>query len=386
MGHFSLSLHSHVFRRLKFYFGALLLAIFYWSLEALTHFLFFEGDSFFKELYPGDYNELWMRLFTLSLILGFYAVAAYFYLQQSTFKKRLKLSFELFDALNSGILLSDQDNKIIYVNRKYTEITGYLKDEVLGKDPAIIGSGKQNKAFYQSLWQSLKEQGHWEGEMWNRKKSGELFAEWINISVIDDPTKKAHYYLAIFADVSGRKLVEEKMTHYAYYDSLTNLPNRRLFFEQFQQVIQIIKRKPQKLALLFIDLDKFKSINDQYGHQVGDECLKALASALQKDLRESDLLARLGGDEFVILLTNLAKSKDVNQYIRKLNEKIAAIAIPISSTTITLQASIGSVIYPDEEPNLENLVQHADKKMYEIKAQKKECSKISKRAKRPHSS
>lgn len=278
-----------------------------------------------------------------------------------------KQNFHVFDTIGNGVLVSDTHNKIIYVNQKYTEITGFKFDEVLGKNPSVSNSGKQNKKFYENMWLTLNKYSYWEGEIWNRKKSGELYPEWINISVIRDEKKIPIYYIAILSDITSKKEKEEKIIQYANYDPLTNLPNRCFFLEQLKQKINLAQRNKKKLALLFIDLDGFKSINDTHGHEIGDIYLYKIAHFLKNKLRKSDVISRFGGDEFVILLPNITSQQIVLEFIQQLLFTTQNTKIRCKKLNLAFKASIGFSIYPDDGLDVTTLLAHADAKMYEEK-------------------
>lgn len=282
------------------------------------------------------------------------------------------LPYQILHAIGNAVLITDHENKIIFINQRYTEITGYTGDEVIGKNPNVLSSGKQDKAFYKELWDTLHSTGYWEGEIWNRKKSGELFPEWINISVLKNKNGSPINYIAIFSDISFKKEAEEKIIHYAYYDPLTNLPNRRFFIEQLKQAIVLSKRNQQKPTILFIDLDDFKKINDQFGHAVGDVYLCKVAHLMKSKLRESDIVSRFGGDEFVLLLSNIQSKETALKFSQQLLTHLESSMIQVENNQLFVKASIGSAIYPDNGVDAESLIRYADMEMYEIKAKRKQ--------------
>lgn len=274
------------------------------------------------------------------------------------------LLYKIFDSLGNAVLITDKENKIIYINQHYTEISGYALTEVLGKNPNILSSNKQPPEFYRELWTTLNAKGYWEGEIWNRKKSGELFPEWINISIIKDENNQTAYYIGIFSDISAKKTKDERTLHYAYYDALTDLPNRRFFVEHLKQALLLCKREHYKLAVLYIDLDKFKLINDQYGHVLGDKYLCETADIIKKALRETEVLSRFGGDEFVILLPYIKTPNDVEKFSQRLLSLLHSTPLRIENHNLNIHASLGHAIYPDDAQEVEDLIEFADKKMY----------------------
>lgn len=274
------------------------------------------------------------------------------------------LIYKILDSLGNAVLITDKENKIIYVNQHYTEITEYSSDEVVGKNPNIVKSNKQSSGFYQELWASLKTKGYWEGEIWNRRKSGELFPEWINISTIKNQNGQIDYHIGIFSDISDKKIKDEKTLRYAYYDALTDLPNRRFFIEQLKQAITFCKREKQKLAVLYMDLDKFKMVNDQFGHLVGDQYLCEVANLIKQKLRETEILSRFGGDEFVILLPRIKSLLEVEKFSNRLLTHLHNTSLLIQNETLNIRASLGYAIYPDDAQDMDLLIECADKKMY----------------------
>ena len=205
-----------------------------------------------------------------------------------------------------GMLVTDAQTRIIKANRAFSAITGYSEAEVLGQPTRILGSGHQGAEFYQQMWKALYESGGWQGEIWNRRKSGEAFPEWLTISAVHDAKGRLTNYVASLTDISERKDAEEKIQHLAFYDPLTNLPNRRLMRQRLEQALVVCRREQHYAALIFLDLDDFKNVNDLYGHQIGDGMLCQVAERLRHALRERDTVARFGGDEFVVLLVPYA--------------------------------------------------------------------------------
>ncbi len=360
-----------------YYLSALIvsfiLCILFWLTESLIHAYIFLSGSILSQLFPTNKNELWMRFLVTILLLLCGVSVAYFLRQKNTLSNTSKLTYRILHAIGNAALITNHENKIIFINQRYTEITGYTWDEVVGKNPNVLNSGKQDKTFYKQLWDTLQSKDYWEGEIWNRKKSGELFPEWINISVVRDRNNKPLYYIAIFSDISFKKEEEEKVIHYAYYDPLTNLPNRLFFKEQLRQALMLSKRNKQKLAVLFVDLDDFKKINDKFGHAVGDEYLCKVANLMKAQLRESDIVSRFGGDEFVLQLSNIQSKKAALEFSKQLSVEIETSMIQIENNQLFAKASIGCAIYPDDELEADSLIQYADEKMYEVKARRKKA-------------
>lgn len=281
-------------------------------------------------------------------------------------EKRLRQAATIFDCTDEAILISDQNNRIIMVNSAFTEITGYTEDEVLGRNPSILNSGKHDAPFYDHLWSHLTNDGHWRGEMWNRHKDGSIFPVWQQISVIREDADKISNYVSIFSDISELKMVEQQLAHLAHHDELTGLPNRLYFKAQVEKCLQSAKRNQHQMALLFLDLDSFKLINDNYGHDMGDRVLIEVAHRLQQCLREEDTVARMGGDEFIIILNQIRDSNDAALVAANV---VAAITrpIPLLTQTLTPTTSIGISIYPNDAQSVSGLQKAADHAMYMAK-------------------
>jgi diguanylate cyclase (GGDEF)-like protein/PAS domain S-box-containing protein len=289
--------------------------------------------------------------------------------QQSQIEKdgvALRISKAAFDATSEGMLVTDAQNRILMSNPAFSQITGYTEQEVIGQTPSILSSGQQDRDFYAALWHTLNTQGHWEGEVTNRHKSGQLYIEWLKISVIDkdDPLRRQH--IAVISDITERKRGEEVVWRRANYDELTGLPNRRLFVDRLKQTLARAARHKSGIAVLFIDLDEFKPVNDNYGHQAGDELLKQVAARMDLCLREEDTVARQGGDEFVVMLTPIPNENEALAVAEKL---LSALHAPfrIEGHTINIGASIGVSLFPQQGKTAEQLLKKADAAMYAAK-------------------
>ncbi|MCG8124810.1 MAG: EAL domain-containing protein, partial [Candidatus Thiodiazotropha taylori] len=257
--------------------------------------------------------------------------------------------------------------EILDVNAAFTRITGYTREEVLGKNPSILKSGKHDPEFYEDLWRSLIEQGNWSGEIWNRRKNGEIYPESLTISAVRSPDGQVQRYVALFSDIRAQKEHQSQLEHVAHYDALTGLPNRVLLDDRLRQAMLQASRRDTQLALVYLDLDGFKEVNDDYGHDVGDRLLVTLADRMNNAVREVDTLARLGGDEFVALLADLP---DVDTTLPWLKRLLNAIAEPVNDEVGMLQvsASLGVSFYPQAEPiDADQLLRQADQAMYQAK-------------------
>ena len=271
-----------------------------------------------------------------------------------------------------GMIITDAKTRIMKVNEAFSRITGYTETDVIGKPTRMLGSGHQGPEFYQELWRTLTEDGFWQGEIWNRRKNDDVFPEWLTISAVRDDQGLVINYVASLTDITERKDAEEKIQHLAFYDTLTNLPNRRLLRDRLQQAMVLCGRKGMYGALIFLDLDDFKNVNDLYGHQVGDELLCQVARRLSITLREQDTVARLGGDEFVILLEGLEyHAEEAGTQVEHIGIKILqALREPyfVSGHRFNNSASLGIVMFNDAHHSVDELMQHADLSMYSSKA------------------
>jgi len=280
--------------------------------------------------------------------------------------ERLELFGKMFHGSGEAILITNADRNIVAVNPAFTEITGYEAFEVMGQNPKILSSGKQGPDFYQNMWASLNEAGQWQGEIWNRRKTGEFYPEWLSIGVVKNSRGDVINYISLFSDITERKAAEQKIEFLAHYDALTKLPNRSLFADRLKLALITATRHEKKVALLFLDLDKFKSINDTMGHVAGDILLQSVAERLKSCVRESDTICRQGGDEFMILLPEVESKADVESVAKKI---IAAMEIPhqVMDKELIVTFSVGGAIYPDDADDILTLTKCADDAMYRAK-------------------
>ncbi len=283
-----------------------------------------------------------------------------------------KLATLVFENTSEGILITDAKAQIIHVNRGFTKTTGYELEEVVGKNPSILHSGRQSEEFYQLMWKSLQETGSWEGEVWNRRKNGDIYPEWLHINAVCDIDSSVINYVGVFSDMGPNKKLQQELHQLAYYDPLTNLPNRRLLFDRLQQAVASTARNHLHGALLFIDLDNFKTLNDTKGHDKGDLLLHEVSRRLQHCVREGDTVARLGGDEFVIMLEGLSAETDqaatqaetiASKILTDLNQ-----AHYLHEYEYHGSASIGINLFCGNETSTDDLLRHADVAMYQSKA------------------
>jgi diguanylate cyclase (GGDEF)-like protein/PAS domain S-box-containing protein len=283
-------------------------------------------------------------------------------------EKRLELSDKVFRNTQEGIVVTDGAGHIISVNPAFTAVTGYLPEEVLGRNPKVLKSGRHGEDFYQAMWETIAACGQWQGEIWNRRKNGESYPEWMNISAIFDGTGNAVYYVAVFSDISLVKQNEERLHRLAHYDALTGLPNRVLLTDRLHQALAHAQRNGTQVGLLFLDLDRFKLVNDTLGHRAGDQLLQEVALRLESCVRAEDTVARLGGDEFTVIVPNLHGPAGAANVAEKIIEALAA-PFPLLGQDIFATASIGIALYPLTADSPESLIKHADIAMYQAKEQ-----------------
>lgn len=270
----------------------------------------------------------------------------------------------LADSPN-GVIITDAKGVVVEVNKTFTRVTGYPRDEIVGKNPRILHSGLQNKEFYEAMWRCLKQDGAWQGEITNRRRDGEIVVELLSINALHDETGRLTHYVGTFSDITRFKEYQRQLEKMAHFDALTQLPNRVLLLDRMQQAIAWIERQGSLMAVCFIDLDNFKPINDQYGHAVGDRVLVEVAERMKKEVRDGDTVARMGGDEFVLLLTDIDTVFEVEAIVKRL---LAAIAAPIANhPPLTVTASAGLTLYPIDGSDPDILLRHADQAMYKAK-------------------
>jgi diguanylate cyclase (GGDEF)-like protein/PAS domain S-box-containing protein len=278
----------------------------------------------------------------------------------------LQLAASVFTHAREGIMITDIHGNIVAINDTFTHITGYGRTEVIGQNPRFLHSGRQDTEFYNLMWTTLAENGHWSGEIWNRRKNGEIYAEAITISAVRDTAGQVSNYVALFTDITSAKEHQGQLERFAHFDALTGLPNRVLLADRLQQAILQSQRRGLSLAVLYLDLDGFKAVNDQHSHSVGDELLIALAQRMKSALRDGDTLARIGGDEFVAVLADLEQAQDFEAVIHRLLQA-AAEPVVLGNAILQVSASIGVTQYPQDASDADQLMRHADQAMYTAK-------------------
>jgi len=287
-------------------------------------------------------------------------------------KERLKYNLyqRLFSEMREGVMITNKNACILDINPAFTDITDYRQIDVLGKNANILQSGRHDALFYQSMWQSLLQRGFWEGEIWNKRKGGAVYPEWLSISALRDSTDEIEKFIAIFSDISSRKAAESQIKHLAYFDSLTSLANRASFMNQIMKLVHNSEIEQPSFGLMYIDLDGFKRINDLYGHAAGDFVLKEAAQRMILEVRDIDVIARLGGDEFAILVRSAHFESELMAIANRLQLAMQKPFV-IDGQVETVGASIGVLLYPDDAGDADTLLRRADDAMYVAKTEGK---------------
>ncbi len=279
----------------------------------------------------------------------------------------IQLAANVFTHAREGIAITDPQGTIIDVNDAFCRITGYSREEIIGANPRILNSGRQDAEFYNTMWKAIADTGHWSGELWNRRKNGEIYAEILTISAVRDTEQQVKNYVALFTDITPMKEHQDQLEHIAHFDMLTGLPNRLLFADRLGQAMRMSERRKRSLSVIYLDLDGFKAVNDKYGHDTGDALLVVLSQRMKLALREGDSLARFGGDEFVAVLVDL---EDPHDCVPVLERLLTAAADPVplnfngEPIALRVSASIGATIYPKDGADADLLMRHADQAMY----------------------
>ncbi|MBT3055118.1 MAG: EAL domain-containing protein [Candidatus Thiodiazotropha endolucinida] len=285
-----------------------------------------------------------------------------------TAEEKLRLADRAFQNTAEGITVTDASGNIVSTNPAFEAITGYSHEEVLGLNPRVLKSGHHPDSFYKEMWDTLLLTGHWRGEIWNRRKNGDAYPEWLTISAVKDGNDETTHYVGVFTDISQIKEAQDQINFLAHHDALTRLPNRALFRERFDHALMHARRENASIALLFLDLDRFKTVNDTLGHPVGDQVLLEVSKRMNLIIRASDTLARLGGDEFVLLLEEQTDAQHAAVVARKLIDLFSRPMI-IGEHELVVTASIGITLYPNDGDDPDKLIRHADRAMYEAKQQ-----------------
>ena len=273
---------------------------------------------------------------------------------------------KVFENAEEGVMITDAESRILNVNQAFVNVTQYSREEIIGQKPSILHSGNHDQGFYERMWKVILTEHRWQGEIWNRRKNSEIYPEWLSITAVFDDNNKVSHYIGIFSDVSTENEGDERLYHLAHYDSLCDLPNRMLFYDRLRQAISRSKRTDHRIAVMFMDLDGFKHINDEFGHGVGDELLQQVSKRTISMLRETDTIARIGGDEFTFIINDI----DDIAAIDTIAEKVLSIVqepYALHGNTFNVSASIGISLFPDNAEDMNLLVKQADIAMYKAK-------------------
>ncbi|MES9899293.1 MAG: EAL domain-containing protein [Sedimenticola sp.] len=281
-------------------------------------------------------------------------------------QEELRLAAAVFESTTEGVMVVTVDGTILAVNKAFTTITGYNEDEALGQKPSLLRSERHDSAFYTTMWSAIHKEGHWSGEVWNRRKNGEVYPEWLNISSVKGEQGEVTRYVAVFSDITAIKQSEERLFHLAHHDPLTNLPNRLMFNVLLEHSLERVERIGEQIAVLFLDLDLFKNINDSFGHPTGDLLLQRVAKRLAATIRKEDTVARLGGDEFILLLEQVGNMQTAAAIAEKLLHDLR-LPFHINGQELYVAASIGISISPNDGTDGDMLIKNADAAMYRAK-------------------
>lgn len=280
----------------------------------------------------------------------------------------LRLAAKVFESSVEGIVITDAETQILRVNKAFTNITGYTQAEIIGQTPRILRSGRHSEDFYKEMWHSLNEKGYWQGEVWNRRRNGEIFPEWLSISVVRSENNDVTHYISGFTDLSAQKWAEERIQHLTHYDALTDLPNRTLFRSRFKQPMIKALSDNRRVALLHLDLDRFIKINDTLGHHIGDRLLQQVSRRLVASIHDRDFVSRFGGDEFAIACPDLDQSVEVDAIANSIMN-IFSEPFWVDGREIFLTPSIGISLFPDDTDDYDELVKFADTAVHHAKHQ-----------------
>lgn len=310
-------------------------------------------------------------LFCVTMITLIHAAAMFDEREKS--RVRMQLAADIMQNADEGIVVTGPDNRITTVNPAFSRVTGYAENEVIGQNPSILQSGRQSREFFKDMWESIKVKNFWQGEIWNRRKDGEIYPEWLTIMVIRDSKKTIVHHVGMFLDISHFKYREKQLESLAYLDALTELPNRVLLQDRLEQNLAAAKRNTEKAAALFLDLDGFKKINDTLGHNAGDEILQIVAKRFLGCIREEDTIGRIGGDEFIVSPRRIKKVEEIAHLAERLIDCIKTPRIEINGAPVDLGVSIGISIFPDNGEDAAALILAADTAMYAAKKRGRNC-------------
>jgi diguanylate cyclase (GGDEF)-like protein/PAS domain S-box-containing protein len=287
--------------------------------------------------------------------------------QRKKTERELRLLAGVFEEAMEGIIITDADATMLHVNRAFAELTGYSREELIGRNPRILQSGHQEPQFYRDMWSAVLKTGRWQGEIWDRRKNGELAVMQVAIGTVQNEASGGKHYIGFFSDITERRRQQEKAEGLAFYDALTGLPNRTLFVDRVDQALLAAQRRGGIVAVCCMDLNGFKPINDRYGHIAGDEVLAATAYRLQASMRADDTAARLGGDEFGLVLGGLRSAQEADGLLARILHAVAQPKELSSGEIVNVAASLGVALYPEAGSDFDILMNHADQAMYSAK-------------------
>lgn len=328
-----------------------------------------EGEVWKKRKNGETYPE-WMNIqavFNEKEILINYVVVFRDMTKQKNSQNKIKLAATVLENTSEGVMVTDNKKRIMSINPSFEIVTGYNAEEVVGKNPSILQSGIHDALFYQTMWEQINKQGYWKGEIWNKRKNEEIYPEWLTISAIKNDLGNITNYVAVFSDITDRKYAEEQLRYLAHHDSLTGVANRYSLNKRIEGLLHTAEKYSQQMAILFLDLDRFKQINDTLGHNYGDLLLKNVAKKLKGLIKNKDMIARLGGDEFVIVLPNIKHPKEAIHTAKRIIEELTK-SFFLNKHEVYVSTSIGISLYPLDGTDMETLLRNADKAMYEAKA------------------
>ncbi|MDZ5473204.1 EAL domain-containing protein [Bacillus sp. 31A1R] len=318
-----------------------------------------------KDVYPE-----WMNIRKVSQADGTtnnYVVVFRDITKQKHSQKEIRLAAKVLENTSEGVLITDEKGTILSVNPAFEVVTGYTKEEVLGLNPSLLQSGIHDQTFYNEMWTQIKKHGSWKGEIWNKRKNGEIFPEWLTISSIKDDEGKVTNHVAVFSDITDRKHAEDQLRKLAHFDALTGVANRYSLNKRLNSLIETAAKYNQQLAILFLDLDRFKQINDTLGHSYGDLLLKKVSERLKNLIKNKDMIARLGGDEFVIVLPNIKHPREAVHIAENIIHSLTQ-SFLLENQEVYISTSIGISLYPLDGLSMESLIRNADKAMYQAKS------------------
>ncbi|MBS0551346.1 MAG: EAL domain-containing protein, partial [Proteobacteria bacterium] len=288
-------------------------------------------------------------------------------------RAKLRLTAQVFSSTQEGVMITDLDARILEVNDAFCRLTGYAAGEVVGQRASMLKSGRQGAEFYRALWHEVELKGRWQGEIWNKRKNGEIYAEWLSIDAVLDEQGQPERYVAVFRDLTEVKEHEYELDRATYYDALTGLPNRRLVSDRLHIAVEHAKRHQEVVAVCYLDLDRFKQINETHDRSVGDRLLTSFAARISHALRGHDTIGRVGGDEFLLLLTGLRTRQEALDLIQRVMDLARAPFGIYPSKEIALSASIGVALYPELELSADELIRYADQALYRAKERGRNC-------------